>query len=363
MTGLAGGRLFPTLAVGSLPRDQWVVDVVNARNDGRIDSNEADRLLDGAVLSAVRMQEQAGLDFVSDGEWRRNSYLRVFFDAVNGYEPDIMPPRRFSTAPLPAIVAPIVQHRSLQAASDAAFLKENTGARTIATLPGPYTVGGRMWTADHSAPAYASPAEGMAACVPIINAEVRALAELGVDMIQIDEPWLGDVPNPEYRESEGIVDLERELELYVDGINGAVEGVDVVPLSVHVCGHTSPTTPDSRGWPFEKLFEALGRMNVDRFTVAMAGPNLDGFGTLKDFPKDKVLGLGVLGTLEHETETEGPIVDRVERAMEYVPKERITLNSDCGFAPSKRNRRDLDEVYTRLKTMCLAADTLRAKYG
>ena len=363
MTTLPGNRLFPTLAVGSLPRDRWVVDVVNGRNDGRIAPDEADRLLNGAVLSAVRMQEQAGLDFVSDGEWRRNSYLRVFFDAVDGYEPDAVPARPFSTAPLPAIVSPIVQRRSLSSLSDAAFLVTNTRARTNATLPGPYTVGGKMWTADHSAAAYAGPAEAMDACVPIINAEIRALAGLGVDMVQLDEPWLGDVPNPKYRQSEGIEDIERELDMYVSGVNGAVEGVEGMSLSVHVCGHTSPTTENSNGWPYDLLFEALGRMNVDRFTIAMAGPNVEGFRTLKDFPQDLVLGLGVVRTVEHEAEAEEAIVERVERAMEYVPKDRITLNSDCGFAPSKRNRRDLDEVYARLKTMCRAADTLRERYG
>ena len=108
MTMLPGNKLFPTLAVGSLPRDQWVFDVVEARNEGRIGTAEAELLLDGAAMSAVRMQEQAGLDFVSDGEWRRNSYLRVFFDAVDGYAPDLLPPRPFNTAPLPAVVSPIV---------------------------------------------------------------------------------------------------------------------------------------------------------------------------------------------------------------------------------------------------------------
>lgn len=363
MTMLPGNKLFPTLAVGSLPRDQWVFDVVEARNEGRIGAAEADVLLDGAVMSAVRMQEQAGLDFVSDGEWRRNSYLRVFFDAVDGYAPDLLPPGPFNTSPLPAVVSPILQRRRPLCLSDAAFLKENARARTIATLPGPATVGGKMWSAEHSASAYESPEEAIAACVPIINAEINELARLGVDVLQIDEPWLGDVPNPAYRESEGIDDMERELERYVQGVNGAVHGVDGLSLSVHVCGHTSPTSPDSDGWPFGPLFEALGRMNVERFTIAMAGPNVAGYRALRDFPEDKILGLGVVRTLEHETEAPEAVVERVERAMEYVPKERITLNSDCGFAPSKRNRRDLDEVYLRLKMMCTAAEMLRERYG
>ena len=359
---MSGSTLFPTMVVGSLPRDQWVLDVVEARNSGRISVEQADRLLDGAVLHAIRMQEQAGLDFVSDGELRRNSYLRVFADAVDGFELDVIPSRRFSTAPLPAIVSGLVQRRPLTT-GEAAFLKNNAHARTIATLPSPYTIGGKMWSEKYSASAYRGPEEAMEACIPIINKEVKALAVMGVDVIQLDEPWLGDVPNPAYRDSEGISDIEHELDLYVRSVNGAVEGAEGVSVSVHVCGHTSPTSPESDAWAYDLLFEALDRMNVDRFTVAFAGPNVGGFQWLRHFPRDKVLGLGAVGTDEGKLESPKEIVERTERAMEFVPKERITLNPDCGFSPSTRNRRDLDEVYRRLRAMCQAAETLRERYG
>ena len=359
---LLGNKPFPTLVIGSLPRDEWVIDVIEARNSGRVDGEHTDRLLDEAVLYAIRMQEQAGLDFVSDGEWRRNTYLRVFTDAVDGFELDAIPPGRFSTSSLPAVVSEVKQRRPLSV--DAArFLKESARAGTIAALPSPYTIGGNMWSAKHSTAVYGSPEELMEASVPIINEEIKALAALGIDVIQLDEPWLGDVPNPAYRESSGITDIDRELELYVRGVNGAVEGVEGVSLSVHMCGHTSPTTVDSGGWPYNRLMGALGKMNVDRFTMAMAGPNVDGFKVLNDFPQDKVLGLGVIRTLEHDGETPRTVVERVEKAMEFVPKERIALSPDCGFSPSKRNRRELNEAYLRLKTMCEAADTLRQKYG
>ena len=130
----------------------------------------------------------------------------------------------------------------------ASFLTENAHVRTIATLPSPYTVGGKMWSAERSVAAYRDPQAAMEACVPIINREIKALAALGIDAVQLDEPWLGDVPNPAYRASEGIGDIDRELELYVRSVNGAVEGVEGASLSVHVCGHTSPTTAGNRGW-------------------------------------------------------------------------------------------------------------------
>ena len=354
--------LFPTYVVGSLPRDEWVVDVINSRNAGELGAEDADRLLDGAVLNAVRMQEAAGLDYVSDGEWRRNSYTRVFTDAVDGFTRDLQPPRKYATAGQPAVTSRIVQREPLST-EDAAFLQANATAGTIATLPSPYSVGATAWTAEHSATLYPSRAETMEACAPIINGAVKELADIGVDVVQLDDTWLGDLPNPDFRAEEGIHDLEEELDLYVRSINVGFEGVEGVSLSVHVCGHTSPATQGSDGWPYELLFEALGRMNAERFTIAMAGPNLDGYGALRDFPKDAVLGLGVLRTIDQRIETPQEIVQRVERALEFVPKERVALNPDCGFSPSTRNRRDIDGVYLRLKAMCEAAETLRDKYG
>ena len=355
-------QLFPTLVVGSLPRDEWVLDVIKSRNSNDLSSEEADRLLDGAVLSAIKMQESAGLDYVSDGEWRRNSYLGTFFDNVYGYEPDLIPPNAFSSSPIPAIVSKIAPKRSLTI-RDARFLKANANAKTIATIPGPATVGGKMWSPEHSTSVYSSPEEAMEDCIQIINVEIKQLAELGVDVVQIDEPWLGDVTNPRYRELHGIKDINRELDLYLDGINGAVEGIERVSFSLHVCGRTSITSRDSDQCQFDSLFETLSRANVHRLTISFSGPNRNGVKWLKHFPDDKMVGLGVVSTIEEGIGTPDDIVERVEQAMEYIPMERITLNPECGFAPTTRNRRDLDEVYLRLKMMCLAGEILREKYG
>lgn len=104
-------------------------------------------------------------------------------------------------------------------------------------------------------------------------------------------------------------------------------------------------------------------MNVERFTLALAGPNLDVFRVLEDFPQDKILGLGVLDTAVSRIERPDEIVDRAQSAMKYVPPERITLNSDCGFAPSARNRGSLDQVYGRLSAMSDAARVLQESHG
>ena len=360
MTNNLGDTPFQTLAVGSLPRDQWVFDLITDRGLGRVDEEESERLLDRAVPGAIRMQERAGLDFVSDGEWRRNSYLDVIVEAVDGLERGLIPPREFSTSALPAVVGKVQQRRPLVARS-AEFLVEHADARTIVSVPSPRTIGEKFWSATHSRAAYETPEECVQDIIPIIRDEIRLLASLGVDAIQIDEPWLASLANPAYLAAEGISDLDGALESSVEAINAVVEGLNTVPISVHVCGH-SPTVPGADPGPWKPLLDALGLMDVERFTLAFAGPNLDGFRVLEDFPADKVLGLGVLDTASSHIESPGEVVDRVEMAMKYVPPERITLNSDCGFAPSARNRRSLDEVYHRLSAMSQAARLLRERH-
>ena len=361
MTSILAEQPFQTLAIGSLPRDQWVYDLVTDRGLGRVGERESERLLDRAVPGVIRMQERAGLDFVSDGEWRRNSYLDIIVEAVDGFERGLIPPREFSTSTLPAVVDKVQQRRPLVAPS-AEFLVEHADARTIVSVPSPHTIGLKFWSAEHSRAAYETPEECVQDFIPIVRDEIRLLADLGVDAVQIDEPWLASLTNPAYLAAEGISDLDRELESSVAAINAVVEGLDTVPISVHVCGHTA-TVPGADPGPWKPLLDALGRMKVERFTLAFAGPNLDGFRDLEDFPADKVIGLGVLDTATSPIESSGEVVDRVEMAMRYISTERITLNSDCGFAPSARNRRSLDQVYQRLSAMSQAARLLRERYA
>jgi 5-methyltetrahydropteroyltriglutamate--homocysteine methyltransferase len=350
------------MVVGSLPRDRWVLDTIEDRNSGRIDEDTASRLLDGAVAAAIRMQEQAGLDYVSDGELRRNHYLKVFTEAVDGFSGDLIAPNPFETSTLPAVVSRLVPRRRM-VAGEASFLRDNAGARTVVALPSPQTIARHMWSGEHSASAYRTAEALMEACIPIVREEILELARLGVDAVQLDEPSLARVADPNYRQARGITDIQRELDLYVRSVNGATEGIEGVSLSVHVCGW-SPTSPDGPGGSHDIVFRALGEMNVDRFTVAFAGPNTAGFESLAAFPDDKVLGLGVIGTTD-ETRVETPedIVERAERAMRFVPKERIALNPDCGFSPTTRNRRNADDVYMRLRAMCRGARLLRERHG
>jgi 5-methyltetrahydropteroyltriglutamate--homocysteine methyltransferase len=356
---------FPTFVVGSLPRPQWVREVIEDRKHGRLNSNEAERLLDDAVPSAVRLQERAGLDYLSDGEWRRESYVKIFADGVDGFLPDAIPSGPASPGLMyPAVVAPLRPRQPI-AADAAAFLKRHTNARIIVAIPSPYTIARRMWSPDHSRDAYPTHEAFMAACVPIVRAELQRLVDLGADAVQLDDPWLALLVDPAYRARVGITDVDHEIEMAVRGVNGATEGIwesGRVLLSVHLCHAHSNRRHSTRG-PYDLIVGALGRMNVHRFAMEFATPDAEGIGVLSHFPSDKILGLGVIDHTDRRIETPQAVVQCAEAAMAYVPRERLSLNTDCGFAPSSANPMDLDEAYLKLKALCQGAALLRDKYA
>ncbi len=356
--------LFPTFVVGSLPRPQWVRELIEERKAGRIGEAAADRLLDDAVPSAIRLQERAGVDYISDGEWRRESYVKVFTDAVTGFRHDIVPTlgtRSFASPMYPAVTSGMSYRRPI-AADEAEFLRARTDSKIIVAVPSPYTVGRRMWSADHSTAAYPTREEFIDACVPFINQEVLRLAALGVDAIQLDDPWLSLLVDPGYREGEGITDIDHEIELSVQSVNRSVEGLEDVPVSVHFC-HAHFNREHATKGPYDLIIEALGDMNVERFAMEFATPDAGGIGALRNFPADKTLGLGVIDHTDRHVETPEEVAARAEAAMEYVPEERLTLNPDCGFSPSSINPMDLDEAYLKLCALSRGASLLREKHG
>ena len=346
--------------MGSLPRPQWVRDVIEDRKAGRLTKREADLLLNSAIPSAVRLQERAGVDFISDGEWRRESYVKVFAENVGGFRPDAIRRHRAS-APLEPAVTERLRPGSPFAADAAAFLRANTTRSVIVAVPSPFILGQRMWDAELSSRAYPTRAEFMEACAPIIREEIGRLLAIGVEQVQIDDPELLMLVDPEYRARVGIRDADREVGLAVRMINAVAEGHDPARLSVHVChGHFARRRGTAGG--YEPIIDALGEINVQRFAMEFAAPESRGADVLARFPKDKVLGLGVIDHCERTVETPEQVAARAEAALEHVPPERMTINPDCGFSPSAVNPMDLDEAYAKLKSMCAGAELLRARH-
>jgi 5-methyltetrahydropteroyltriglutamate--homocysteine methyltransferase len=353
---------FETYVVGSLPRPQWVRDLIEDRKNGVMSWGAADKLLDSAVPAAIAMQERAGLDYVSDGEWRRESYVKVFADAVGGFGYDLHTEDagiKVSSLPYPAVVDKLSADRPI-AVDEARFLKSHASKKVIVAIPSPYTIGRRMWTAEHSTGAYATREEFIDACIPIVRDEVARLTAEGVDAVQLDDPWLALLVDESYRERENITDVDHEMELSVKSVNAVVEGA-TVPVSVHLCHAHFNRRHGTKG-PYDLIMGALGQMNADRFAIELATPDAGGIEALARFPSDKLLGLGVIDHTDKHVETPEEVVARAEAAMQYVAPDKITLNPDCGFSPSSQNPMDIDEAYLKLKAMSDGAALLRAAH-
>ena len=348
--------LFPTTVIGSLPRSTWVRELILDRKAGRISEEEADSLLDRVIESAIVLQERSGLEEITDGEWRRESYVKVFAERVRGFQHDLNPS---GGLPYPAVVAPIEYHRPI-AVDELRFLRVRTKRRVKATIPSPYIIGRRMWHPDHSRAAYADREHFMSACVPVLRQEIEALRDAGADTVQLDEPWLCTLVDPDFRAKEGITDVEHEMDLCVDLINQTVDGIEGIDTAMHLC-HAHFDRQHGTEGPYDLIMPALTKARVGTISLEYATPVAGGPAALSGFPQNVRLGFGCIDHCDRDVETPQVVVDRVDGALRYVDQERITLHPDCGFAPSVQNPMDLDESYLKLKAMCEAAELLRAR--
>ncbi len=369
--------LFPSSVIGSLPRPKWVLDLLLRHQSGELSDEALDAAMDKAIAFAIGLQESAGVDIISDGEWRRIGYFEVFAQMVEGFQraeyrtqalapevvPDtgLSPPQQWTLKEFQQalVVAPMRYTRPI-AAGGAVYLRRNTGRQTKVALPSPHMVGGRLWHADFSREAYATRRDFIEAVIPILRSEVLALRDAGVDVVQFDDPWLCFFVDPEHRAR--FDDPDAEVERVIDDLNRVVAGIDGVKTALHVCRGNRARTVYANG-DYEPIMPFLLAADVDQlameFAVAQAG-DVSIFGA---FPTDKEIGLGVVDVRGEIADTPEQIVARVEEALAYLAPEQITLNPDCGFAPTSTNPVSLEEAYQKLSAMTQAAQILRERYG
>ena len=311
-----------------------------------------------AIESVLRLQELAGLDELTDGEWRRESYVKVFADRVRGFKPDL---NLSGGLPYPAVVEQIEYHRPL-AADEIHYIRNRTQRRIKATLPAPYIIGRRMWHAEYSKAAYPTREMLMADSVPILRKEIELIREAGADTVQLDEPWLSAMVDPSFREREGVRDVKYEMDLCVDLINQTLGGIKGIATGMHLCHAHFDRMHGTEG-PYNLIMPALAKIQVGTISMEYTTPIAGGLASLAQFPENVRLGLGCIDHCDRKVETPEIVISRVEGAMRYVDKERIAMHPDCGFSPSVQNPMDLDEAYLKLKAMCQAAALLRSQYS
>ena len=320
-------HLLPTTVVGSYPQPDWLVDRAALRAHGvprthaadiwRIPEALREQAQDDATLLAIRDMERAGIDIVSDGEERRESYSNRFALALDGIDadtPGIVVSQQGRATPVPRVVGRIRRTRAVEL-RDAKFLASNTDRATKITLPGPFTLS-RQVQDDF----YADPEALAMDYAAAVNAEARALKAAGVDVIQLDEPWVRTAPDAAARYA--VAAIDRALE----GIEG--------PTVVHLCfGYAAVVAEKPSGYAF---LARLADCAATQISIEAAQPRLD-LGILRDLAGKQVM-LGVLDLGDPTVETAARVADRIRAALAYVPADRLIPAPDCGMKYLPRER-------------------------
>ena len=355
---MADKPLFPASIIGSMPRPDFVKDLI--ADDCPFSGEEYQRLMGAAIRSVVALQEAAGLDVVSDGEWWRKSYIGVIAELAHGFELSVNPA---DGRPWTVVVDRLSPKEPGFIAKEVAFLKTLTDRQIKATLPAPALLGERMWDPEASSKAYATREAFVRDCVPILRREIELLRDEGVSIIQVDDPHLCLFVDPTVRASYD--DPDRAADFAVDMDNQVVADFADVQLAVHLCrraGARARGEAQHQGG-YEPIMPQLRRLDVGHITMEFTTPGSGEMSVFRELPEDVEIGLGCVSTLPGEVDSADTIVARVEQALEHVAPQRITLNPECGFAPGSAAVVSIDEVYTKLKNEVEAARRLREKYA
>ena len=320
------------------------------------------RMMDSAIPYVAQMQEHAGIEVISDGEWRRKSYIGVIADICSGFELSIKGGARTASdlARQSRRSWRVVNPGLL--AKEAAFPQAAHGTREVkVAIPSPYLIGERMWDPELSRAAYPTRREFAEALVHVLRQELIALRDEGVAVAQLDDPHLCLFVDPKVRSEYD--DPQAEMAHCVDLINRVVDGVDGVRLAVHLCRRNKGRA----GWVGEggygPILPALSDLQVDILMLEFAIPAAGDFAVLRDLPERFDIGLGCVDCRSSHIDTPDEIADRVRRAVQYAAPERILLHPDCGFAPGSAADIPLDEAYLKLRNEALAAEMLREEFG
>ncbi len=346
---------FPAGVVGSMPRSQFVRDLLDPHSAPE-DPSEFSARMDASVDYVLALQEAAGLDVVSDGEYRRRSYIGIIADVADGFVRERKEGLWWHT-----VVAPVVAKRTGLAAAEAAYLRARTQKAIKVALPSPYLLGQRMWHRDRSRDAYPTREAFMRALVPVLRDELLLLRDAGADTVQFDDPHLCLFVDPRVRGR--YADPDREMDLCVDLMNQIVDGVEGMAVAVHLCRRNKGRA----GWVgqggYGPILPALLRLNVDQYVMEFTVPVAGDLDVLKRIPEDRQVGLGCVDCRSARIDTVAEIIHRVEQALEFLRPDQILLNPDCGFAPGNAAEIPVEEAFAKLRNEARAAEILREKYG
>jgi 5-methyltetrahydropteroyltriglutamate--homocysteine methyltransferase len=384
-------QLFPVTVVGSWTRPEWLVQTLRRRQAGEISAEEFNRIADDAVLAALKYQEDAGVDIVTDGEMRRDNFYSFVVDKLSGMRLmklsellDYMKDRagfeetlRALDVPAFAIKSPIAVSKVREgeagiALEEAQFLKAHTTRQTKVPIPGPYLLTRSSWFEGLSDKTYPAREDLARDIVRILRRECEALKQAGVNFIQLDEPSISQVVYGDEAEQTFMCaalgsrsDPTDELDFAVRLVNETIDGIDGVKFGVHVCrGNWSRKEDVLLSGNYGPLLPWLMRMNVSQLVLEMATPRAGEVDVFREYRNEKELGLGVANPRTDEVESPAQIVQRVKEVLKYFEPEKIFLNPDCGFGTfAERCVNNAETAYRKLQAITQAAKILRREYA
>jgi 5-methyltetrahydropteroyltriglutamate--homocysteine methyltransferase len=337
-------KLFPTTVVGSYPQPDWLVDRemlskvvprVRMKEMWRVPEQYLEQAQDDATIVAIRDMERAGIDVITDGEMRRESYSNRFATALEGIDiskPGFVKARSGQMTPVPRVIGKIRRPGPVEV-RDMQFLRSNTKSTAKITLPGPFTMG------QQAHDEYYKDSEALAMDMAVaVNEEALELVKAGADVIQLDEPWVRNNP-------------EAAKRYAVKAINRALQGI-TVPTVVHLCfGYAAVVPGDNKPQHYAFLAE-LADTVAGTISIEAAQPNID-LGVLTDMAPKKIM-LGVLNLDDLKVETAEIVAARIRKGLEYMTPDRLVPAPDCGMKYLPR-----EVAFGKLKAMVEGAAIVR----
>jgi 5-methyltetrahydropteroyltriglutamate--homocysteine methyltransferase len=308
-----GPRLIlPTTVVGSYSVPEWLERLKTEYYQRRISAQHLAEIHEVAIKAAVKDQEQAGIDIVSDGELRRDNDIDYFLARIPGVNIAQLAKSDYYDYYEAQVSAPLPEDdkSSLGLAADFEFTRQQTQRPVKFSFTGPFSLSRRI-----TGSAYADPAELVRALARRLNLEARSLADAGADFLQIDEPFLAGYPD--------------QAELAVEAVNIVTDGVPV-SWALHVCYGNRHARPSWEGH-YNFLFPAVLAARVDQLVLEFARKGLEDLKLLEQYAWPASLGLGVIDVKSSAVETPDLVAARIRRALEYVPPGRLMVNPDCGL--------------------------------
>lgn len=382
---------FSVMGIGSWPRPRWMLQAMHDHMEGRLSDSEFQATADDAVRLVVESQLRAGVDVVTDGEQRRDSYSSFVAGILDNCQliplTDLLPlvddPEEFERE-LRALDVPAgdVRHPAVfgrlgrsqpLAVYELAFTKSLTDKPVKIALPGPYLLTRTMWMECISDRAYDTREALATDIVRVLREELAYLLAAGASLVQFDEPVLSEVVFTGAKTQRSFMcgalsergDPQVELAFARDLLNAVVDGFPLERTAVHICrGNWTKDESTCLSGNYEPLMETLRAVNVGTYFLELCTPRAGELEVLRTLPAARRVGVGVVNQKLDRVETVEEIVAKLETAVAIFGPDRVLINPDCGFATFADNPVASAAVAeAKLKNMAAAAAVMRKRYS